>query len=68
MQALVVYESMFGNTEEVAHAVADGLSGSMDVSIEQGATSGPPSSGGRRRLARVDAGWLHPTLWPQPRS
>jgi hypothetical protein len=28
MKALVVYESMFGNTEAVAHAVASGLEGS----------------------------------------
>lgn len=31
MRALVVYESMFGNTEEVAHAVADGLAQTMQV-------------------------------------
>ena len=24
-RALVVYESMFGNTEAIAHAIADGL-------------------------------------------
>jgi hypothetical protein len=33
MKALVVYESMFGNTEEVARAVARGLAETMDVDI-----------------------------------
>ena len=32
-RALVVYESMFGNTREVAEAVADGLSQRMDVDL-----------------------------------
>ena len=27
MQALVVYESMFGNTERIARAIAEGLPG-----------------------------------------
>jgi hypothetical protein len=31
MRALVVYESMFGNTEQVAHAVTHGLAEHMDV-------------------------------------
>lgn len=33
MQALVVFESMFGNTQEVARAVADGLSTRMEVEL-----------------------------------
>jgi hypothetical protein len=33
MKALVVYESMFGNTEAVARAIAEGLSGQMDVDV-----------------------------------
>jgi hypothetical protein len=33
MKALVVYESMFHNTEKVARAVADGLSGRMEVEL-----------------------------------
>jgi hypothetical protein len=33
MRALVVYESMFGNTQEIASAVAQGLSGRMDVDL-----------------------------------
>ncbi len=31
MKALVVYESMFGNTEQIARAVAVGLGESVDV-------------------------------------
>ncbi|PKQ25851.1 MAG: flavodoxin [Actinobacteria bacterium HGW-Actinobacteria-4] len=31
MHALVVYESMFGNTEEVARAISDGMSSHMSV-------------------------------------
>jgi hypothetical protein len=34
MRALVVYESMFGNTEEVARAVAAGISSHLDVDVE----------------------------------
>jgi hypothetical protein len=33
MRALVVFESMFGNTEAVARAVADGLSARMRVDV-----------------------------------
>jgi hypothetical protein len=33
MRALVVYESMFGNTQAVASAVAQGLAGRMDVDV-----------------------------------
>src|SRR4051794_40753049 len=33
MRALVVFESMFGDTETIARAVADGLSGGMRVDI-----------------------------------
>lgn len=35
MRALLVYESMFGNTEAIARAVADGLSGRMDVELHE---------------------------------
>ena len=31
MKALVVYESMFGNTEQIIRAVAAGLEESVDV-------------------------------------
>jgi hypothetical protein len=33
MKALVVYESMFGNTASVARAVADGLADTFDVTL-----------------------------------
>lgn len=33
MKALVVYESMFGNTEQIARAVAEGLGESVDVQV-----------------------------------
>ena len=34
MKALVAYESMFGNTEEVARAIGAGLSESMEVEVQ----------------------------------
>lgn len=44
MKALVVYESMFGNTEEVARAVADGLRSRMEVDLV-GAEEAPAQVG-----------------------
>ena len=35
MNALVVYESMFGNTEQIARAIADGLSESVEVQVAE---------------------------------
>jgi len=35
MRALVVYESMYGNTKEIAEAVADGLSTRMPVQLTE---------------------------------
>ena len=35
MRARVVYESMFGNTQAIAKAVADGLAESMSVDLEE---------------------------------
>lgn len=35
MKALVVYESMFGNTEQIARAIADGLGESLDVDVTE---------------------------------
>jgi flavodoxin len=35
MKALVVYESMWGNTEKVAHAIAAGLGESMEVELAE---------------------------------
>jgi flavodoxin len=41
MKALVVYESMFGNTEQVARAIAKGLSQHGDVQLVE-VTEAPP--------------------------
>jgi hypothetical protein len=35
MDAWVVYESMFGNTRDVARAVADGVAGSLSVTLHE---------------------------------
>jgi hypothetical protein len=44
MQALVVYESMFGNTERIARAIAEGLWETFDVTVTD-VSSMPPASG-----------------------
>jgi hypothetical protein len=44
MKALVIYESMFGNTEAVARAVAEGLSGRFEVTVADVRTA-PPAQG-----------------------
>jgi Flavodoxin domain len=42
MRALVVFESMFGNTERIARAVAEGLAeNGADVEVQPVATAGP---------------------------
>jgi hypothetical protein len=43
-RAMVVFESTFGNTEEIAHAVADGLRSRMDVDVVEvgAAPTAPP--------------------------
>src|SRR4051812_12631729 len=41
MKALIVYESMFGNTKEIARGVADGLGEVFEVSFAE-VTSDPP--------------------------
>jgi hypothetical protein len=38
MRALVVYESLFGNTEQVALAITSGLSEHLDVELLEGQT------------------------------
>ena len=35
MNSLVVYESMFGNTKAIAHAIVEGLSSQMSTQIEE---------------------------------
>jgi flavorubredoxin len=45
VQALVIYESMFGNTKEIAEAIVDGLAAGMSAeAVEVGAA--PKSIGG----------------------
>lgn len=41
MKALVVFESMFGNTEQVARAISDGLSEHLEVELLE-VTEAPP--------------------------
>lgn len=42
MKALIVFESMFGNTERVARAVAEGLQGSVEVQLVNAAEAPAP--------------------------
>jgi hypothetical protein len=44
MRALIVYESMFGNTEKVARAIADELGNTFDVTVTE-ANSKPRAYG-----------------------
>jgi flavodoxin-like protein len=44
MQALVIYESMFGNTERIARAIAEGMWETFDVTVTD-VSSMPPASG-----------------------
>jgi len=45
MRALVVFESMFGNTEKIAAAIADGLSATMDVETVEVGSAGESVAG-----------------------
>ena len=54
MKALVVYESMFGNTEEIAQAIGAGLAEEMQVEVQPVALASrtlPSSRSARCRLA-----------------
>jgi hypothetical protein len=42
MKALIIYESMFGNTEQIAHAVAEGVSTRMDVELVEAGKAPAP--------------------------
>jgi flavodoxin len=44
MRSLVVYESMFGNTEQVARAIAAGLSTHMEVDVVPVSRHAPTSA------------------------
>jgi hypothetical protein len=43
MRALVVYESMYGNTHEIADAIAEGLRTTLDDVVVAGLADGEPS-------------------------
>ena len=40
MRALVVYDSVYGNTEKIAKAIADGLAGRGEVRLARAGTTG----------------------------
>lgn len=68
MRALVVYESMFGNTRQVAEAVAGGLRSGMEVDVAE-VGSAPPTLSDDVHLLVVGA----PThafgmSWPRTRQ
>ena len=63
MKALVVYESMFGNTEQIARAVAAGLEESVDVAGGRG--DGCADRTGSRRCADR-GGRSHPRFLDEP--
>jgi hypothetical protein len=59
MKALVVYESMFGNTASIARAVADGLAAHFEVTLADVSTT--PSASGMDLIvagARRGPGWV----------
>ena len=62
--AVVVYESLFGDAEKIARAVAEGLSGSLDVEVIA-AKDAPPELGPDVRLLVV-GGPNHALSMPRP--
>jgi len=66
MKALVVFESMFGNTEQVAHAIADGLAELMEVTLRE-VTENPPVPPGLYDVILV-GGPTHAFTMSTPRS
>jgi hypothetical protein len=62
--AVVVYESLFGDAEKIARAVAAGLSGHLDVEVIA-ATDAPYELGSDVRLLVV-GGPNHATSMPRP--
>jgi len=53
MKTLVVYESMFGNTERIARAVAHGLAETLDVEVQEVSSAPAQVSGYTYDLAVV---------------
>jgi hypothetical protein len=62
--AVVVYESMFGDAEKIARAIADGLSGHLDVEVVS-AQDAPAGFGPDLRLLVV-GGPNHAMSMPRP--
>lgn len=62
--AVVVYESLFGDAEKIARAVADGLATHLDVEV-MAAKDAPPELGADVRLIVV-GGPNHATGMPRP--
>ena len=62
--AVVVYESMFGDAEKIARAIADGLAGHLDVEVIA-ANDAPSELGSDVRLLVV-GGPNHVTGMPRP--
>jgi hypothetical protein len=63
MTAVVLYESMFGNTRQIAQAIGDGLSDLTDVRVE------PASAGGDLSVDLVVIGApTHAHTLPRPSS
>ena len=65
MRTRVVYESMFGNTQAIAQAVAEGLAVSMTVDLEEVGSAATDDTR-RRRPAR--GRWTHTRVWDEPRA
>jgi hypothetical protein len=64
MTAIVLYESMFGNTREIARAIGDGLSDFVDVRVEQVSAGTEPAD---HELVVIGAP-THAHTLPQPSS
>ena len=63
MKALLVYESMFGNTEQIARSVAEGLARRLPVETVR-VGDAPLTLGSRHQPRR--RGWPDPRVRPQP--
>jgi menaquinone-dependent protoporphyrinogen IX oxidase len=46
MRAVIVYESMYGNTHEIAQAIAEGMAGGCDVAVTAVADADPAAIAG----------------------
>ena len=64
MKALVVYESMFGNTEQIARAVAAGIGETVDVQLTEVADATDPDPD----VALIVAGRSNARVFDEPRE